>query len=166
MISATPGELEPDLAPRPNPVREEDPAFDPTRRRLWRRLQVLRQSRERRAQAALAVARQHAAKAAAECSAEETRHLRTQQELAVERQTVLQSRIGRPMPRREFEQIAIEYRRLDARLAASANHLAEARHLLTQAEAEVSPCTEHYRRAARASERIAEALRREPGDEQ
>ena len=155
----------PEPAARARQVREEDAPVDPTRRRLWQRLQILRQSRERRAQAALAAARRHAAEQAAACATEEAEHQRKQQALTIERQAVLQSRVGRPIPRGEFEQIAIEHRRLDRRLSLSANRVAEAREAQAKAQAEVEPCLEQCRDAARASERIAEALRREPCDE-
>lgn len=165
MNSAVNLESPAEFASRPVPVREEDAYVDPTRRRLWQRLQALRQSRERRAQAALAAARRQAAQQASACAAEEVEHQRTQQTLEVERHGVLQSRIGRPMPRSAFTQIAIEYRQLDARFAASANRMAEVRQALAQAEANVAPCVERYRGAARASERVAEALRLEPVSE-
>jgi hypothetical protein len=161
----TPLEAPAAFTARPAQVREEELAVDPARRRLWQRLQVLRQSRERRAQAALAAARQRNALAAAACNAAEAAHRHTRRQLDAERHAVLQSRVGSPIPRSEFEQIAIEYRRLDQRFAASANRVAASRQTLNEAEAEVAPCVEHYRSAARASERIAEALRRESGDD-
>jgi hypothetical protein len=160
-----PPELHAPFAMRPLQIHEEEIPVDPTRRRLWLRLQILRRSRERRAQAALAAARQRRADTAAACATTDIEHHHTQQALDLERRAVLRSRVGRPMPRSEFEQIVIEYRRLDQRFAASANRVAASRQALAEAETEAAPCLEQYRNAMRASERIAEALRREPCDE-